>query len=62
MARDAMAAALDHGAAAAWLSGSGPTVAIVAADAEVEAVVNGLPPAGKVLHLDIDEIGAVVDD
>jgi homoserine kinase len=59
-AREAIDAALDCGAAAAWLSGSGPAVAVLAAEEAVGAVVDGLPPSGKVLHLDVDQRGAVV--
>jgi homoserine kinase len=60
VAREALDAALDAGAAAAWLSGSGPAIAVVAAEDDVAAVVDGLPPAGKVLHLDVDQVGAVI--
>lgn len=60
-ARVAIDTALDCGAWAAWLSGSGPTVAMLAPDDAVEAVVDGLPPGGKVLHLDVDEQGSVID-
>lgn len=62
LARDAIDAALDSGAAAAWLSGSGPTVGIVVADDLVDDVVNGLPPLGKVLDLPVDEVGSIVVD
>lgn len=54
----ALEAALDSGAAAAWLSGSGPTVAIVAAPDSVAAVVAALPAGGDVLQLDVDQTGA----
>jgi homoserine kinase len=60
-ARVALEAALDCGAAAAWLSGSGPAIAIVAAEEAVGAVVDGLPAEGKVLHLDVDQRGVVID-
>jgi homoserine kinase len=62
VASDAIQAALDCGAAAAWLSGSGPTVGIVAAEDRVDDVVNGLPPNGKVLDLPVDEVGSVIID
>ena len=62
LARDAIAAALDCGAAAAWLSGSGPTIGIAVAEDRVDAVVNGLPPMGKVLDLPVDEAGSVIVD
>ncbi len=58
-ARDAMAAALDLGAAAAWLSGSGPAVAIVVDDDHLDTVAAGLPPAGRVLQVEVDHTGAV---
>ena len=61
-AREAIEAALDHGAAAAWLSGSGPAVAIVADEGRLDAIANGLPPIGKVLHLEVDIDGAVIID
>ena len=59
-AREAIAAALDCGASAAWLSGSGPAIGIVAPPEAVDAVVNGLPPSGKVLDLAVDEEGSLV--
>jgi homoserine kinase len=58
----AVQAALDSGAWAAWLSGSGPTVAILVDDDRSGEVVDALPPEGKVLHLDIDNAGSVVID
>ncbi len=60
--RAAIEAALDAGAAGAWLSGSGPAVAIVVEDQAVDRVASALPPAGKVLHLDVDTEGAVTID
>lgn len=60
-ARAALEAALDLGVAAAWLSGSGPTVAMVVEAAQVEAVAGGLPSSGRVLRLDVDQQGSVVD-
>ncbi len=59
MADAAYRAALDAGAAAAWLSGSGPTVAIVADDGSVGAVSEALGVTGKVLDLAMDVEGAV---
>jgi homoserine kinase len=53
--------ALEAGAAAAWLSGSGPTVAVVAATEQVSAVTEALAVSGSVLHLPVDETGAVPD-
>ena len=55
----AMNAALNAGASAAWLSGSGPTVAMVV-DPEVCQVVSAaLPSTGRVLVADLDILGAV---
>lgn len=53
-------AALDAGAAAAWLSGSGPTVAIVAHPGTCETVKAGLPGGAEVLHVTTDASGTVV--
>lgn len=61
-AAGAIDAAIEAGAAAAWLSGSGPTVAVVADAATVDAVASALPASGKVLHLDVDVDGAIVVD
>jgi homoserine kinase len=61
-ARRALEAALDHGAAAAWLSGSGPAIAIIVEADKTGAVVDALPAEGKVLHLDVDDKGSVVLD
>lgn len=58
-ARRALDAALEAGAAAAWLSGSGPTIAMIVAPDQAGTVADALPPDGKVLHLDIDQQGAV---
>ena len=51
--------ALQAGAAAAWLSGSGPTVAVVVDDRTKVAVVNALTESGTVLELAVDQQGAV---
>ena len=50
---------LATGAAAAWLSGSGPTVAAVASPDRVPAIVEALCPTGKVLDLPLDVTGVV---
>ena len=52
--------ALEAGAAAAWLSGSGPTVAIAVTEDQVSAVSSVLAGSGRVLELDMDQTGAVV--
>jgi len=57
--KEAIDVALEAGAAAAWLSGSGPTVAIIVDDESSEKVEAALPPQGKVLALDVDTTGAV---
>lgn len=62
MSAKAYTAALEAGAAAAWLSGSGPTVAVVAADDQLDAVSTVLAETGKVLPLIIDETGAIPVD
>lgn len=58
--RAAIEAALDAGAAAAWLSGSGPSAAAFVVPERVEAVVGALPAGGRVRVLAIDEAGAIV--
>ena len=58
-AASAYRAALDAGAAAAWLSGSGPTVAVVAAEDRVAPVTAALVDSGAVLELPIDQLGAM---
>ncbi len=59
MAGKAYEAALQAGAAAAWLSGSGPTVAVVSSDEAVPAITAVLAESGAVLELPIDQAGAV---
>lgn len=56
----ALQAALDAGVWAAWLSGSGPTVAMMCESSRAEEVAAALPPNGhcKVLH--VDHEGATV--
>lgn len=58
--RAALEAALDAGALAAWLSGSGPSVAVVVPPGGSDAVAAALPPGGEVLQIGIDTEGAVV--
>lgn len=50
---------LDHGAAAAWLSGSGPTIAAIAAEDRIGPITEALGSTGAVLQLPLDELGAV---
>ena len=55
---EALRAALGTTALAAWLSGSGPTVAAMCDPADAEAVAAALPAGGTVKVLDIDVDGA----
>lgn len=61
-ANAAYEAAFGAGAAAAWLSGSGPTVAVVAEDHAVADITAALEGTGKVLQLAMDVEGAVPVD
>lgn len=54
----ALDAALDAGAWAAWLSGSGPTVAMLCDPAEAAQIAAALPDDGHVKVLRIDHDGA----
>lgn len=56
----AMRLALDAGAWAAWLSGSGPTMACIVDPARAAHVAASLPENGTVHRLRIDENGPVV--
>ncbi len=58
----AITAALDAGAWAAWLSGSGPTAAIWCDQSQVDEITKVLPPSGQVKVLGIDHVGAIVVD
>ena len=53
----ALDAALELGAWAAWLSGSGPTMAAMCDPAEAERIAAGLPDAGHAKLLAIDHDG-----
>ncbi len=55
----AVEAALEAGAHAAWLSGSGPTVAIVVEPGEGQSVIEALPSTGRVIAPGLDLDGAV---
>lgn len=59
--RAALDAALAAGAWAAWLSGSGPTVAVMCAVDEAEEIAAALPADGHTKLLRIDHAGAVVE-
>lgn len=54
--------ALGAGAAAAWLSGSGPTIAVVVDEVDRVVVEKVLSETGSVLTLDVDYSGAIRDD
>ena len=59
--RAALHAALMAGAWAAWLSGSGPTVAAMCAVDEAESLAAALPDDGHTKILRIDHAGAVIE-
>ena len=56
----AIRAAMDSGAWAAWLSGSGPTMACMVDPLRVDQVVAALPRSGQVHRLQIDASGPSV--
>lgn len=56
----ALQAGLDAGAWAAWLSGSGPTVAMMCDHDLVDAIAASLPPAGHTKLLEIDHDGTAL--
>ena len=58
----AIQAGLDAGVWAAWLSGSGPTVAMLCESARSDEVAEALPAGGHTKQLRIDHEGAVVVD
>jgi homoserine kinase len=58
----AMQAGLDAGVWAAWLSGSGPTVAMWCESARAEQVAASLPETGHTKLLRIDHAGAIAVD
>lgn len=53
----AISAARDAGAWAAWLSGSGPTVAVMCAPEDADVVAAALPDTGHVKLLGVDHSG-----
>lgn len=59
--RAALDAALAGGAWAAWLSGSGPTVAVMCAVDEAEEIAASLPADGHTKILRIDHGGATIE-
>jgi homoserine kinase len=56
----ALDAALGTNAWCAWLSGSGPTVAVMCAKSDAKNIASQLPQNGVVLELTIDQHGAVI--
>ena len=54
---EALEVGVDAGAWAAWLSGSGPTVAFLCAPADASRVATALPPGGQVRTMAIDRLG-----
>jgi len=57
---DAIDAGLAAGAWAAWLSGSGPTVAMFCDPVDIDEVASALPTDGHTKQLHIDHAGATV--
>ena len=58
--RVAIDAALTAGAYAAWLSGSGPSIAAFSEPAGADEIVAALPPGGRTRVLAISDVGATV--
>jgi homoserine kinase len=58
----ALRAGLEAGSWGAWLSGSGPTVAMLCESARADEVAAALPPSGHTRVLHIDHEGAIVID
>jgi homoserine kinase len=59
--RRALDAGLAAGAWCGWLSGSGPTVALLCPPAEADRVAGALPDDGRARVLAIDPTGATVE-
>ncbi len=59
-ARMALARGLEAGAWCGWLSGSGPTVCLLCAPADFEALAAAMPPDGHTKHLTIALDGVAV--
>lgn len=55
----ALEAALSAGASGAWLSGSGPTIAILAEPSKVTAIHEAMPAGGECFVADLDFDGAL---
>jgi homoserine kinase len=59
MSQRALAAGLEHGAWCGWLSGSGPTIAMLCEAAAAAGLAASLPDDGHAKVLRIDHDGAV---
>jgi homoserine kinase len=57
----ALGAALDAGAWAAWLSGSGPTIAMLCAPGDADELAQALPGDGHTKVLRVDHQGATIE-
>jgi homoserine kinase len=60
--RAALTAGLDAGAWCGWLSGSGPTIALLTDPGDAAALAAELPAGGHTKVLAIDRDGAVIED
>jgi homoserine kinase len=58
--RAALLAALDAGAWCGWLSGSGPSVAVLCDPDDAESVADSYPDRASVKGLEVDQNGAIV--
>lgn len=61
MSRRALAAGLEHGAWCGWLSGSGPTVAMLCESESAAGLAASLPDDGHTKVLRVDHAGAVAE-
>jgi homoserine kinase len=60
LSHDALAAGLEAGAWCGWLSGSGPTVALLCAPDHADALAASLPGEGRTSVLGVDHGGATI--
>jgi homoserine kinase len=61
MSRQALAAGLEHGAWCGWLSGSGPTIAMLCPVDSAAGLAASLPDDGHTKVLRVDHAGAVAE-
>lgn len=61
MSREALATGLEHGAWCGWLSGSGPTIAMLCKADAAAGLAASLPEGGHTKVLRIDHGGAVAE-